>query len=360
MRNKFVPSMLMGLVFLLVFSVSTAFGASNIGDPSYNPDYGWKRYTQYSSEIMYSGNWWNSGNAKQTGSRSASVKFNFVGSSVRLIAQNYGYGSYDISDNITVIVDKKPYTTISMRNIPSDYYNPRLAYELTGLSNSEHSIEFINQTDKLMFVSAVDVPSDGQLRPYNPDAVYTPKVSVTAVTYTVYLNQTFDVQIKLDNVKNIYAEDVSLTYDKTRFELVDAYADNKLMIIHQKDSDVLRFITASKGRYNGINGSSALLNLKFRATNLGRGKVDVVKAIVADNGQNEVNVARENMNSWTFTVVGSPEFSLKHIGKLAYHYQEDKSVLPSNIQNVVGDNGPIEQVDLKQLVKSVLSNPLYN
>lgn len=360
MYKKIVPASLFALVLIFVFSVTTVFGAAKIGEPLNYPEKGWDRYSYTSPEITYEGNWWVGNVAKHSTNKDASFKFNFEGTSFRIITQNYGY--VDTSDNISVIVDGKITGKLSLQDIPYDYYNSRLAYELSGLEYGDHTVEFVNnQSNKHILLTAIDLQQGSQLKPYDPDAINSPKLSVTSVTYAVYLNQTFDVQISLDNVNYIYAEDFTIQYDKTRFRLEEVAVDNKLMLAHQSDTGaLLRLITASKGKYNGIHGKSKLVNLKFRAIGLGDGKIQAVQAKIADNGTREIDLLSGNLGGRTFTVVGSSEFSLKHLGVLAYYYEDDKAKLPQNLQNVVGGQGTVGEVDLTQLVKSILSNPHYN
>ncbi|MCR8844219.1 cohesin domain-containing protein [Paenibacillus sp. SC116] len=367
MRKKFMPSFILALVFSLVFSIMPAFGAAKLGTDMWNPEQGWKRYSSNSHPFTYHGYGWNHVNDIYNNSThynnysSTSAKFNIVGTSFRVISKN-AFSS--LSDGITVIIDGKYYGNINLQQIARDdsqnsYNTPRLAYEVTGLSPGEHSVELVNNSSGKYFVlSAIDVPQQSTLKPYNPN-ISTPKLSVTSVTYSVYLNETFDVQLRLDNVNNIYAEDFSIEYDKSRFQFVSAVADSKLTIVHQENADTLRFITASKGRYNGINGSSLLVNLKFKAIGVGNGKVDAIKAKIADNGKTETTLAPENIGERTFQVLPSTEYSLKHLGEVAFFYKEDKTNLSNNLRSILGDRGPVEDVDLTHIVKIVLANPQY-
>ncbi|MBD8498379.1 cohesin domain-containing protein [Paenibacillus arenosi] len=369
MRKKFMPSFILALVFSLVFSIMPAFGASKLGTDMWYPEQGWKRYFSNSHELSYGGHSWNyydTYSMHYNYNAGSSVKFNVVGTSFRVLSKDvFSY----LSDNVSVIIDGKYYGKMNLQVIDGEgpYTQPvpsRLAYEVTGLSQGEHSVELINNNNSgnpygsVLAFSAIDVPQQSSLKPYNPN-ISTPKLSVTSVTYSVYLNETFDVQLRLDNVNNIYAEDFSINYDKSRFQFVSATADSKLTIVHQENTDTLRFITASKGRYNGINGSSVLVNLKFKAIGVGAGTVDAVKAKIADNGKTELTLAPENIGERTFQVLPSTEYSLKHLGEVAFFYNEDKANLSNNVKSILGDRGPVQDVDLTHIVKIVLANPQY-
>ncbi|WP_186785866.1 cohesin domain-containing protein [Paenibacillus agilis] len=365
MRKKFMPSFILALVFSLVFSIMPTFGAAKVGTDMWNPEQGWKRYSNTSPELSYSPFSWNYSpqySMHYHSYPSSSVKFNIVGTSFRVISKDM-FSS--LADDISVIIDGKHYGKMNLQVIDLDgpYTNsstPRLAHEVTGLSSGEHSVELIHNSSygKNFVLAAIDVPQQGSLKPYNPN-ISTPKLSVTSVTYSVYLNETFDVQLRLDNVNNIYAEDFSIEYDKSRFQFVNATADSKLTIVHQENTDTLRFITASKGRYNGINGSSVLVNLKFKAIGVGSGKVDAIKARIADNGKTETTLAPENIGERSIQVLPSTEYSLKHLGEVAFFYKEDKTNLSNSLRSILGDRGPVEEVDLIHIAKTVLANPQY-
>ncbi|WP_032121906.1 hypothetical protein [Clostridium amazonitimonense] len=56
------------------------------------------------------------------------------------------------------------------------------------------------------------------------------------------------------------------------------------------------------GKDNAINGDKIILKLKFKAKAVGTGKVDVVRARIADNGTMEKDILSENCGEKEFTV----------------------------------------------------------
>ncbi|MCY7487771.1 cohesin domain-containing protein [Paenibacillus alvei] len=359
MGKKMLSAFLAGLMLFLMIPVTTVFGAAKVGETLVKPEEGWTRYSYKSPQITYSGKGWHEygGIEFETVAKDAAFKFNFTGTSFRIISINYSTAS----DNISVIIDGKEAKTLSLKG-PSDYTH-RLKYEVTGLSDKEHSVQFINNKDnEFIILQGIDLPASAELKPFNPDIPFTePVLDVTSVSDRVYLNEEFTVQLALNNVQNIYAEDFTIDYDKTRFQLVGFETTDKMMIVHHSD-DPLRFITASKGKANGINGDGVLLHLKFKAIGLGKGKVDATKAKIADNGKTELTLATENVGEKTIEVIANAntDFSLKHLGQLAYYYEDDKSNLSTDLKDLLGQAGSIGDVDLNKLVQEILANPNYD
>lgn len=82
------------------------------------PEEGWTRYSYKSPQITYSGKGWHEyGRIEfETVAKDAAFKFNFTGTSFRIISINYSTAS----DNISVIIDGKEAKTLSLKG-PSDH-----------------------------------------------------------------------------------------------------------------------------------------------------------------------------------------------------------------------------------------------
>jgi Cohesin domain len=141
----------------------------------------------------------------------------------------------------------------------------------------------------------------------------------------VFLNEIFTVQAVLNNATNIYAEDFNVKYDKTRFQLVKVEAADHMGLFHNGTvaEDTVRLITASLGKNYGINEKGTLVHFTFKAIGLGKGKIDVTKGKIADNGTTETTLTDE-------------------------------------LKNLLGSAGNVADVDLVQLTNAILANPNYD
>ena len=283
---------------------------------------------------------------------------------------------YDIEKPANVVAELNASNNVAINwnaTQTADSYNIKRAetaggpYTTIGTSVTNSTYLDSNLTvDKTYYYVVTANTVDGESKLSNEVSIYIPKqeaaLEVLSELDEVYLNDTFQVQIMLKNVENIYAEDFNIKYDTTRFQLVGVEEAEHIGIIHQAavTSDTLRFITASLGKDYGINGEGVLVNLTFKAIGLGQGKVDAVRGKIADNGTTETTLKDENNGEKIINVIKRTEFTLKHIGALGYSYGETKVELPEDLKGFLGDVGIVEKVDLLEVVDAVLSNPAYD
>lgn len=193
----------------------------------------------------------------------------------------------------------------------------------------------------------------------------------------VLLDETFTVAVVLNNATNIYAEDFNVKYDKTQFQLVNVEAADHMGLFHKGNvsEDTVRLITASLGKDYGINGKGTLAHFTFKAIGLGKGKIDVAKGKIVDNGTTETTLPERNSGEKVIEVVvdgggngngngngdgKSINFTLKHLGFLGFNYTEDKNKLTDELKNLLGSTGNVADVDLVQLTNAILANPNYD
>lgn len=165
MKKYFMPAI---LSLLLLFSFGTSVFAASIGDVLTEPEEGWKRVRFTSTDIQYSGEGWKQykGIENESLYKNASFKFNFTGSKLRIISVMHPFGSPDIS----VIIDGKNLEKMSL--VGTNDYIPRMMYEITGLSEGEHTAEFVNNVQgNWIILTAIDIDSNSTIKPHNPDNI---------------------------------------------------------------------------------------------------------------------------------------------------------------------------------------------
>lgn len=220
-----------------------------------------------------------------------------------------------------------------------------------------------NGTTYYYVVTAVrdNIESNNSIEVQATPQASTATLNIEAIKDKVLLNETFTVQTVLENVYSIYAEDFTIQYDKTRFQLIKVEAVDHMGVLHNEviTDDTIRLITASLGKAHGINDKGTLVNLTFKAVGLGKGKVDVIKGKIADNGTTETTLSEENLGETEIEVIAG-NFTLKHLGLLGYHYNEDKSILSDDLASFLGTTGNISEIDLTELTKIILANPEYD
>ncbi|WP_326514174.1 Ig-like domain-containing protein [Clostridium intestinale] len=192
-------------------------------------------------------------------------------------------------------------------------------------------------------------------------------VTVESEKDKLALNSEFTTDIVLHNVKNIYAEDFTVAYDKDLFEYVGYEDIEGLKVFKEiKDTDngKLRFIVASLGEENGINEDKAVVKLKFKTKASGKGKIDVLKTRISDNEALEKDILEENCGEKEFEIFAdvnrTGDFTLIDLGIDAYYY--GKNVADTDKTKYDADvisNGVIDDADLAEIAEQMIKNDKY-
>jgi uncharacterized protein YjdB len=192
-------------------------------------------------------------------------------------------------------------------------------------------------------------------------------VTVESEKDKLALNSEFTTDIVLHNVKDIYAEDFTVAYDKDLFEYVGYEDVEGLKVFKEiKDTDngKLRFIVASLGEENGINEDKAVVKLKFKTKASGKGKIDVLKTRISDNEALEKDILEENCGEKEFEIFAdvnrTGDFTLIDLGIDAYYY--GKNVDDTDKTKYDADvifNGVIDAADLIEIAEQMIKNDKY-
>lgn len=214
-----------------------------------------------------------------------------------------------------------------------------------------------------------DFASIAELNVYrSAEAPAGPSTQLTGVS-SVQAGQEFKITYGLTGVTgDVYAQDVSLTYDPTKVQFVAVTPKSGLNILDKSDTNgTLRFIIASEGSGHGISGSSSVLELTFRAkaTDIDTtGAFRVTNALLGDS--NGVESAAKG-SDYTIQIVTVPQGipgDLNHDGKItvgdlaimaANYGKTDKSPDWAKIQYMdIHKDGVIDIVDLAEIANLIL------
>lgn len=203
---------------------------------------------------------------------------------------------------------------------------------------------------------------------YDPNGGVNPTLTVTPSADKVKVGQEFTTTIGIHNVKNIFAEDIKINYDKERFEYVSAQPKEGVKICNEDKTEEgkLRFVIASLGKGNEATGDKDLIELKFKAKKPGEGKVDIIKGRIADNETLEIDVADENCGEAIITVEVSADVNrdgsttLLDLGIDAGYYNMKASDTDTSKHDAdVVPNGTIDDEDLIEITGDLLKNKDY-
>jgi len=129
---------------------------ANIGEYLPTPEAGWVRYEDTDSIVAYSTDWVHSGaDPAYTGSGmsytytiGATATVTFIGVGIRIIS----YGTVNHSNSVTYTIDG-----IQSIVSHSDIGVKVVSYEALNLTNTQHVLTIVNNTDKAVVLDAMDI-----------------------------------------------------------------------------------------------------------------------------------------------------------------------------------------------------------
>jgi hypothetical protein len=252
-------------------------------------------------------------------------------------------GSYNVKRATT---QSGPYTTLST---------------VTGTTYSD--LTAVTGTTYYYVVSAVN--AGGESANSSEAAITynsTLSLNVESLVSTVQGLEEFTLDVKLKNASDIYAEDLTVTYDTTLFELVSSNVGSAGLAFYNKDETTagqLRYIVASQGEEYGINTDTAILKLTFKAKNVaGTGTFGISSGLVADSVGNEftpelfgtditVELSGADVNN-------DGKFSLGDLSIAAFDYLQ----LAANVSDPDSDvdkDTKVNDTDLNLIVDAILT-----
>ncbi|MFZ5968972.1 MAG: cohesin domain-containing protein [Bacillota bacterium] len=190
-------------------------------------------------------------------------------------------------------------------------------------------------------------------------------LDIEAADYQIDGGAIFTADIVINNANNIYAEDLYIQYDTTLFEYIEAgpVDPTALEIYYKEDTTpgTARYIVASKGATNGLNGKQQILRLTFKAKNVdGAGQINVSTGLVADGDGNEFEAL---CSGKTFTVTKQNLGDVNHDGRfslgdlaIAGHLFGSDVAGWGTYEPDVDANGNVENTDLTTIVQAILAN----
>ncbi|MCT4508076.1 MAG: cohesin domain-containing protein [Tepidibacter sp.] len=184
----------------------------------------------------------------------------------------------------------------------------------------------------------------------------------------IRVNEEVMASLSIDNVNNIYAQDIRVKYDSNLLEYIGPAKELEgIKIVDEKEvkKGELRFILGSKGSSNVINDKTDSIKLKFRGKQAGSAKVDITKGRIATI-EKEWEVEEKGCGETTIVIEGlqdvnkSGEFTLVDLAIDFSYYGLNATDTDTNKYDadVVKDD-EINDVDLKVIAQAMKNNPNY-
>ncbi|WP_341347141.1 cohesin domain-containing protein [Paenibacillus sp. FSL H3-0469] len=193
-----------------------------------------------------------------------------------------------------------------------------------------------------------------------------PTLDVAIAPEKIGLGKEFTADISLKNVKDIYAEDFEVKYDKEHLQYL-GFVEVTGYKVYNKPVDqngAVRFIVASQGEEYGINEDTVVVKLKFKAKAKGTAVVDATKARIADTEEEydleTVNCLEDSVIIEATDVNKSGTFTLVDLAIDARYFKyfaPDVDPIKYNAQQA-GDEY-VNDDDLLFIVDQILNNSDY-
>lgn len=355
MKEKSLRSVVVFFVMMVMFT-SAIFA-----------DAQWDEFTYKDPNITYVGSGWYVGGHGHTPDRTIKVslvtgseyRFNFTGTGIKILSPS----DYDLSSILILdgAIEIKP----SRGN-----GNFSVAYEITGLENREHSIKVINGSKgaiNAISPTRIHLQKGEKLLPYN-EKTATPQKILTFETEnnTKRVNEIFNLDMYMQNIKEIAAEDILIHYDPEYLSFEGFKEKDGIKIVYSNtQKGEIRVVMASLGEKNVINTKTMLANINFKALKKGETTVSYNKAKVTDGLTYEKPLKAEELGDILLyikeplflDVNKSGKYTLLDLGILARHFN---ALLPNDLYILDQfEDGKVDDLDLIEVYKRILENPEY-
>ncbi|SHI88997.1 Uncharacterized conserved protein YjdB, contains Ig-like domain [Clostridium cavendishii DSM 21758] len=183
----------------------TAENSAKVGDKLLQPEKGWKRYMHTNPNINYIGDSWEKSDYSHysyLNNKNIKIKFNFIGTKIRIIGTS---NIYKFKDNI-INIDGKEYTfsQYSERE-PSSKPTYQLNYENLELTNKKHTVEIsIPRTEAqyTLVLCAIDIDDTGRLLTSNEILAESITLDKSSISLLTGKTDKLTATVKPDNATN--------------------------------------------------------------------------------------------------------------------------------------------------------------
>jgi hypothetical protein len=165
-----------------------------VGDSLTVPENGWQRIDDTDSSITYEGTWDVGSDSKYAEHYSNvlndKIKFNFIGSKIRIINAVYN----NRSQNIVIYIDGINCGKVMAYDTTFKYFIN--TFEKLDLDYCEHCVEIVNKDTGYQVLDAIDIDKQGELRPYDINVVKNAQIT-SKDNINIYPNIYVDKQNKI-------------------------------------------------------------------------------------------------------------------------------------------------------------------
>lgn len=183
----------------------------------------------------------------------------------------------------------------------------------------------------------------------------------------IRVKDSVSVDLVIQNIKEIAAEDIRIKYDSTKLQFISCNEVDGIKLVKNSEANgELRVILASKGINNIINDKKVLLKLNFKAIGTGEALVDITKGRVSDGIEMEKDL--EDIACGDTTILIEEQlfqdvnkndmWTLLDLAIDARHLGENVDSLPQ-YNTDIDINLAIDENDLIKIGEYMINDPAY-
>ncbi|MCT4585949.1 MAG: cohesin domain-containing protein [Peptostreptococcaceae bacterium] len=293
------------------------------------------------------------------------LRFTFKGDGLRIIFE----GSSNNAEYIVTIDGK----TEKFRTYGT-YNSVSLGYKKEDLENKVHNVSikfgeyYGNYGGKSYYGFDAFQIRNGEVLDYD-NSFYNKVLDVEPEKSVIKLNEDVNVNLTIDNINDITAEDIRINYDSEKLEYLGSEEIPGMKLVKDlKNDGELRFIIASQGESYIIKEKEILLKLKFKGIDVGEALVNINKGRVTDGIEMEKELTENECGETTIIIEESElldvnksgEFTLLDLGIDARHLNKNPNSQELLVYNTdIIQDGNINNLDLLEIGKLILENNNY-
>ncbi len=310
-----------GIMFVMLLVVMGIGGFQNeaianavsVGDALTAPESGWKRYDDTNSSFVRTGNWYTDGSSsayngsvRYAKTTNEALKFKFYGTKLRIIGAK-GLGQ---SEKVSITIDG---ISNLYSNSSSRVQYQSLEYEISGLTDSIHTVEIKSIANGDWQVDAVDINNNGNLMQYDESIL----LDNTSLSLTVNTSKQLIATTPTGIGVTWTSSDPSVATVDSTGKVTAVGAGTATITATTTDGSNLSAscavnVTANSGGNNGgtTTGASAIVNIAYAKgdnTNNAGGEVSIIFNGAPDTTLSVVKTASVKSvwvgDTFTYTIV---------------------------------------------------------
>jgi parallel beta-helix repeat protein len=125
-------------------------------------------------------------------------------------------------------------------------------------------------------------------------ATSVPKISVSPSTVSIYVNQTFPINITVANVTDLHAIDIKLRYNTSTLDALQATIQPPWPSDHAEIFDSAGYVWINSTLPTSLNGTTTIASITFKGASAGKTTLSLAETIMLDSNNSLIAFTRKD------------------------------------------------------------------